>query len=102
MIGKREIRRSLRTRSKREEIVKASPLVVNARRIIKAAYAGTRPDLRTLTTESISAITDLPVVVDSIIDLMEAPSRQGPIPTSQEGSSKVVPGRQALGVEGRH
>ncbi|WP_431313232.1 DUF6538 domain-containing protein [Vreelandella arctica] len=34
IVGKREVRRSLRTRSKREAILKANPLVVNACRLI--------------------------------------------------------------------
>ncbi|MFW3614019.1 DUF6538 domain-containing protein [Billgrantia antri] len=85
MVGKREIRRSLRTRSKREAILKASPLVVNARRLIEAAYAGTRPDLRTLSDESISPVADAvgnaglfqsPTRdTPSITDLMEAYSK---------------------------
>lgn len=52
MVGKREIRRSLRTRSKREAILRASPLVVNAQRLIDEARQGRRPDLNTLSPDA--------------------------------------------------
>ncbi|MGJ7458721.1 DUF6538 domain-containing protein [Halomonas sp. RA08-2] len=79
MIGKREIRRSLRTRSKREAILKASPLVVNVRRLIDAAYAGTRPDLSNLRLDTTFVNADTAGLfrtpsrdTPSISDLMEA------------------------------
>lgn len=58
MLGKREIRRSLRTRSKREAILRAGPLVANAHRHIDAARLGRRPDLNTLALDAPISVPD--------------------------------------------